>query len=462
MADHGRPGSTDAIAMNHPPEIAQAPANIEAEQAVLGSLLIDPDAMPKASALLKPEDFYRERHGWLYAAMRALSDRNVPVDFVTLVDELERDERLVECGGPAYITELIEHTPTSIYIEHYAAIVEENARRRRLIAGAGKIAEAAYDTSRNIDDVMEAAEQSVFDVSQQSIKRGPQMAGEILPGVLDRIDFLARNPNMLEGLPTGFHDMDKMLGGFHRSDLIILAARPGMGKSSLVTGIAAQAAMKLDARVGIFSLEMSSEQIIQRVLAAETRIDSHRIRMGQVYEEEWPMLLEAANSLQGCPLFIDDTPAIGIGELRSKARRLYAEHGLDLLIVDYMQLMATDRGQSRHLELGAISRGLKALAKELDVPVVALSQLSRAVEQRADKRPMLSDLRESGNIEEDADVVMFIYRDDYYHEGSDRQNIADIIIPKHRHGATGTVSLYFRKELTQFNDMELHRTELDY
>jgi replicative DNA helicase len=446
--------------------IRTIPANLEAERAVLGSLLIDPDAMVKVASFLRIEDFYRERHQWIFGALAALNERREPADFVTLVDELERKDQLEEVGGPAYITELINSTPTAIYVDYYARIVERTAILRRLIGAAGKIAELAYDESNNVDEVVDRAEQIIFGVSESRIHRELTPISSIMQNVVNQIDFLARNQNTLMGVPTGFAMMDKMLGGFQKSDLIILAGRPGMGKTSLGLSIAQSAAKRHNARVAIFSLEMSNEQLVQRLLSVESAIDSHRLRLGQIYEEEWPILMEAANTLSTTHIFIDDTPGASVMDLRTKSRRLYAEHGIDLIVIDYMQLMtgvkSSTGGENRQQEISFISRSLKELARELNVPVVAISQLSRAVESRADKRPMLSDLRESGSIEQDADVVLFVYREDYYVEDTDRQNIADVIIAKHRHGSTGTVSLFFRKELTQFRDLEIQHEELDY
>lgn len=443
------------------------PSNLEAERAVLGSLLIDPDAIIKVASFLRPEDFFRERHAWLYDAMLTLHDRREPLDFVTVVDELERREVLTEIGGPAYVTDLISGTPSALYVDHYARIVERTALLRRLIAAAGHIAELAYDESQEVDDVVDKAESLIFGVSEARIHRDLMPIRAIMGNVVDHIDFLARNQDTLMGVPTGFTYLDRLLGGLQKSDLIILAARPSMGKTSLALNVAQNAAKRYHARVAVFSLEMSNEQLVQRLLAMETGIDSHRLRLGQVHEDEWPILLEAANLLANTAIFIDDTPAATVGEIRTKCRRLYAEHGLDMVLIDYMQLMSGQSGGSgrdanRQQEISYISRSLKALARELNVPVIALSQLSRAVESRADKRPMLSDLRESGSIEQDADVVLFIYREDYYIEDSEKQNIADIIIAKHRHGSTGTVSLYFRKELTQFRDLETQRMDLEY
>ncbi len=650
--------------------IKTTPANVEAEQAVLGSLLIDPDAIIKVASTLRDADFYREPHQWIYRALLSLHERREPADFVTLVDELERNEQLEDIGGPAYITQLINSTPTAIYVDHYARIVERTATLRRLIGAANQIAELAYDESHDVDEVVDRAEGIIFGVSESRIHRDLTPVARILDEVVDQIDFLARNQNRMMGVPTGFVLLDKMLGGFQKSDLIIVAGRPGMGKSSLGLSIAQNAARRYDARVAVFSLEMSSEQVVQRLLSVETAIDSHRLRMGQIDEEEWPILVEAANTLSGTNIFVDDTPGATVLEIRTKARRLYAERGIDLIVVDYMQLMSGGggggRGENRQQEISFISRSLKGLARELNVPVIALSQLSRAVESRANNKPVLSDLRESGclsgdtlvylpdlglhmqirdlaggnsfkvgafnqvtqrfvraevsnafctgtrqvfristqkgrtlratanhkfltksgwkrldelrlddriatvktgaqwmaapkpgkqvdafnafpsrlaapaapalssevregllaiqsvgeelrpadvypafagsgdetglevfwdtvasieadgkedvydltvpefhnfvandivvhnSIEQDADVVIFVYREDYYNEDTDRQNIADLMVAKHRHGTTGTVSLYFRKELTQFRDLELRREDLEY
>ncbi|MCC6453460.1 MAG: replicative DNA helicase [Caldilineaceae bacterium] len=447
--------------------LKSVPANIEAERAVLGALMIDPDAIIKVANFLRAKDFYRERHGWIYDAMASLNERREPLDFVTLTDELERREQLEEVGGPAYLTDLISSTPTAIYVDHYARIVERTAILRRLISAAGKIAELAYDESQNVDEVVDRAEQIIFGISESRIHRDLTPIRAIISDVVERIDFLTRNKDTLMGVPTGFTMLDRLLGGLQKSDLLILAARPGMGKSSLALSMALNASRHNNARVAIFSLEMSNEQLVERLLSMETAINSHRLRMGDIHEDEWPILLEAANMLGTAPIFIDDTPGATVSDLRTKARRLYAEHGLDMIIIDYMQLMTgssggNGRSENRQQEISYISRSLKSLARELNVPVIALSQLSRAVESRSDKKPLLSDLRESGSIEQDADVVLFIYREDYYEEDSEKQNIAEIIIAKHRHGSTGNVSLYFRKELTQFRDLEIQRTELEY
>ena len=377
--------------------IKTIPANLEAEQAVLGSLLIDPDAIIKIASFLRAIDFFREWHQWIYSALLTLHERREPADFVTLVDELERNEQLEDIGGPAYITELINSTPTAIYVDYYARIVERTAILRRLISAAEKIAGLAYDESNDVNEVVDQAERIIFGVSESRIHRDLTPISTIMADVVDQIDFLARNQNRLMGVPTGFVMLDKMLGGFQKSDLIIVAGRPGMGKSSLGLSIAQNAARRYNARVAVFSLEMSNEQMVQRLLSVESAIDNHRLRMGQIYEDEWPILLEAANTLAASNIFIDDTPGASVMEIRTKARRLYAEHGIDLILVDYMQLMSgggrNSRGENRQQEISYISRSLKELARELNVPVIALSQLSRAVESRADNKPMLSDLR---------------------------------------------------------------------
>ncbi|MFZ2357833.1 MAG: replicative DNA helicase [Anaerolineae bacterium] len=440
------------------------PANPEAEQAVLGSILIDPDAVIRVAAFLKADDFYQEKNGWIYQAILDLHERREPADFLTVTDELERRRQLDEVGGPAYVMDLINAVPTAIHVEHYARIVERTSVLRKLIRAAGQIAQIAYEeTTEDIGEVVDRAEQIIFTVAERRAQRDLVSVRALMGGVVDRIDFLYHHRGEILGVPTGFKLLDKMLGGLQKSDLIILAARPGFGKTSLAISLAQNAARKYGKRIAVFSLEMSNEQLVQRMLAAETGIDSQRLRLGDIQgEEEWHKLMEAAGALSEAPIFIDDTPAVSAMELRTKARRLYAEHDLDLIVVDYLQLMQGDRrSENRVQEISAISRGLKGLARELNIPVLALSQLSRAVESRQDKRPILSDLRESGSIEQDADVVMFIYREEMYNEETDRQNIADLIVAKHRNGPTGSVALYFRKELTQFRDLELRREELE-
>jgi replicative DNA helicase len=437
------------------------PHNAEAEESVLGSLLIDPDAIFKVAAYLTPADFYIERNGWVYEAILALHDRREAVDFVTLCDELERNDRLEEVGGAAYITRLINVVPTSIHVEYYGHIVERAAIRRRLIRAAGEIAALGYQESEDIDEVVDRAEQILFGVSQRRLARDLVPIRQVISQYYDRIDYLYRHGDGFIGVPTGFPRIDRLLGGLQRSDLIIVAGRPAMGKTSLALNIAHNAAIKSQ-RIAVFSLEMSNEQLVQRLIASETGISSHRLRTGKLQEDEWDKFAQATNILSEQHIFVDDTPSISAMQMRTKCRRLHAEHGLDLIIVDYLQLMQGDRrSENRVQEISYISRMLKSLARELNVPVIAASQLSRAVEQRHEKRPLLSDLRESGSIEQDADVVMFIYRDEVYNPETPMKNIAEVITSKHRHGPTGVVELYFEKELTRFRELERDRVDLE-
>ena len=438
------------------------PANPEAEEAVLGSLLIDPDAVIKVASFLAADDFYREKNAWIYQAVLDLHERREPADFVTLVDELERRNLLQEVGGAAYITALINNVPSAVYVEHYAHIVERTATLRRLIGAAGQIAALAYEEADDVNEVVDRAEQLIFNVSERRVRRDLVPVRQVMHEVVDRIDFLHRHQDEILGVPSGFAKLDRLLAGFQKSDLIILAARPSVGKTSLSMNFALNAARKYRKVVAFFSLEMSAEQLVQRLLSMETGIDQQRLRRGEVADHEWDMLMAAAGELSNTMLFIDDTPAMSALELRTKARRLQAEHGLDLMIVDYLQLMRGEgRNENRVQEISYISRALKSLARELEAPLIALSQLSRAVEARSDHKPILSDLRESGSIEQDADIVMFIYREDMIKETSERKNIADIIVAKHRNGPTDTVPLYFRKELTKFENLEMVREPLE-
>ncbi len=430
------------------------PQNIEAEEAVLGSLLIDPEALFRVAPFLKADDFYIQKNAWIYEAILALHERREPIDFVTLCDELERREQLEGVGGAAYITRLINAVPSAIHVEAYGHIVEQAAIRRRLISAASHIAKLAYQEDENIDQTVDRAEQRLFSVSQRRITRDLAPIQDVIRRYYDRIEYLYDHRDEPLGVPSGFIDLDRLLGGFQRSDLVLVAARPSVGKTSLCLSFARHAA-NFGQRVAVFSLEMSSEQVVQRLVATETGIDAQRLRLGNLREDEWPLFTEATGKLSELPIFIDDTPSISILQMRTKARRLHAEHGLDLILVDYLQLVTGDvRSESRVQEVSYISRSLKGLARELDVPLIAASQLSRAVEQRTDKRPILADLRASGSLEQDADVVMFIYRDELYNPDTEMQHIAEIIISKHRNGPTGTVQLFFRERLAQFLDAE--------
>ena len=440
------------------------PQNIEAEQSVLGSLLIDPDAIIKVGSFLKAEDFYRESHQLIYRATFSLHERHLPADFVTVVDELERQDQLDLVGGAAYLASLINLVPTSVHVEHYGHIVERTSLMRRLITAAGEIAVLAYEDREEVDEVIDQAERILFEVSQQRISRSLVPIREVIKDYYDRIEFLVEHRDETLGVLTGFDSLDRLLGGLQPSDLIIIASRPGVGKTSLATSIACNAALKNNSVVAIFTLEMSGEQLVQRMISSHTGIDSQRLRLGRIEDLEWEQFTRASGTLSEAAIFIDDTPSPSPMEIRTKARRLAAEYDLDLVIVDYLQLMQSGdrRNENRVQEISYISRSLKALARELRIPVLALSQLSRAVEARQNKRPILSDLRESGSIEQDADIVMFIYREEMYEEDSARPNIADIIVAKHRNGPTDTISLRFEPSLTQFVDLTLRSPDEDY
>ncbi len=439
------------------------PQNIEAEQSVLGSLLIDPDAIIKIGSFLRAEDFYREAHQIIYRAILALHERRLPADFVTVTDELVRQGQLDLVGGPAYLASLINLVPTSVHVEHYGRIVERTGLMRRLITAASEIAALAYEEREESDEIIDQAERILFDVSQRRLNKSLVPISDVVKTYYDHIEYLVEHRDETLGVPTGFLDLDRLLGGLQPSDLIIIAARPGVGKSSLATSIASNVALKSNGVVAIFTLEMSAEQLVQRMIASQTGIDSQRLRLGRIEDLEWEQFTRASGVLSEAAIFIDDSPSPSPMEIRTKSRRLAAEYDLDLIIIDYLQLMQAGdrRSENRVQEISYISRALKGLARELNVPVIALSQLSRAVEARQDKRPVLSDLRESGSIEQDADIVMFIYRDEMYDEDSDRANIADIIVAKHRNGPTDTVALRFEPKLTKFADLAM-RPEDEY
>ena len=436
------------------------PHSIEAEEAILGSLLIDPDAIFDVASFLRAEAFYRVHNRWIYDAITTLSERREPIDFITLTEELRRREQLEEVGGEAYLIGLLNVVPTSVNARTYAHVVEAAATRRKLISAAGTIANLAYNEAEDISVVIDRSEQTLFGVSEERTTRDLVPVKQVANTYLERVEELHKRGDDVIGVPTGFKDIDRLLGGLNRSDLIIVAARPGMGKTSLQNAMALTAARRYNKRVALFNLEMSGEQLVQRMISAETRIDSQRLRRGNLADQEWPIFMQAIGRLSETRIYIDDTPSITPMQLRTKCRRLYAEQGIDLIMIDYLQLMNAEfRSNNRVQEISDISRGLKALARELDVPVVAAAQLSRAVESRQDKRPMLSDLRDSGSIEQDADVVMFIYRDEYYDEDTERPNIAEINIAKHRNGPTGTIGLFWHGKLATFRNLQ--RTEVD-
>lgn len=441
------------------PEQSSAPANTgvphsrEAEEAVVGAVLINPEVYYDIAAFLNGDDFYIHRNKWIWEAFVRLHERRAPVDLLTLSEELEKNNQLAEIGGSAYLTSLINQVPTSLNAEAYGRIVEEHAIRRKMITAANQIASMAYKSGDQIDHVMGEAEKAIFGVSDRRSKNDLLPIRKVLSSYYDRIDDLSKRPEDFQGVPTGFYDLDKLLSGLQPSDLLIVAARPGQGKSGFLLSVAKNAALTHKKRVAIFSLEMSNEQVVQRLIAQETGIDSQRLKTGKLNENEWPLFTHAIEVFSDTSIYLDDTPAITPLQLRTKCRRLHLEFGLDLVIVDYLQLMGGDtKNDNRVQEVSQISRNLKVLARELNVPVLSAAQLSRAVEQRTDKRPVLSDLRESGSLEQDADIVMFIYRPDQYEKDTDKHNVAEIIVAKHRNGPVGSVELIFRGALAKFEN----------
>jgi replicative DNA helicase len=431
------------------------PHNLDAEQSVLGAILLS-DRSLYALVIeegLRPEDFYRERHGTIYDAMLSLYNESEPVDVLTVIDRLKRKGQLDGVGGPAAVDELTGVVPAAGHARRYAQIVRENALLRRLLKASYEIQESVLGHQAPPRELVEQAEKTMLEVARDDRQKDFRTIDAVLHEELDKLHKLSVEGTSLTGTPSGFKDLDEITGGFQRGNLIIIAARPAMGKSALVSNIAENAAVKNGKPVALFSLEMAEAELAQRFVASQASIKGEELRKGRVAERRWPKILAASQRLASAPLWIDDSSDVGMLEIRAKARRLHSqlEDGLGLIIIDYLQLMRTDsRYDSRVTAVGELSRGLKILARELEVPVIALSQLSRAVEQRPDKRPQLSDLRESGNLEQDSDLVMFIYREDYYDEESEREGEADLIISKHRNGATGKVTLTFQKEYPRF------------
>ncbi len=434
------------------------PHNLEAERSVLGAILLHNDAFNLAAEVIDSGDFFRDAHRRIFDKMVALAERNGAIDLVTLKDELTRAGELDEVGGPAYIAALVDGVPRSMNVEHYARIIKEKATLRNLIFSANKILTTAYEGAEDADLILDQAEHAIFAIADDKVRDGFVSLRDLAHASLDTIEKLQSRKELVTGVPTGFTDLDEMTSGLQPSDLIIVAARPSMGKTSLCLNIAQHVGTKTDMTVGIFSLEMSKEQLFLRLLTGEARIDAHRLRGGFLGEKDWGRLSTAIGTLSEAKIFIDDTPSIGVLEMRAKCRRLASEHGLHLVIIDYIQLMqGRGRFENRTLEVASISRSLKGLAKELSVPIVVLSQLSRAPEARADHRPQLSDLRESGALEQDADVVAFIYRDDVYQDKNapptNEQGVAEIIVGKQRNGPVGVVKLAFIREYTRFENL---------
>lgn len=432
------------------------PQNVNAEASLLGSILLDADVISDVAASLQPVDFYEERHQFIYESMLALYEAHRPIDLLTLSNHLEKRKMLDKAGGSSYLTKLTNDVPTASHAQEYASIVEEKATRRRLIKAASEITKRGYDENSRVNELLSQSEADLFSVTDRSIKHDIYSLETILSEGFDRLDELHKDKSKLRGVPTGFSNLDNMLAGLQPSDLVILAARPSMGKSTLAMNIAHNVALKEQQAVLVFSLEMSKEQLVDRLLAAEAGVDAWNIRTGNLNDSDFERLGEAMGSLSEAPIFIDDTPVLSVLEMRTKARREHHKRPLGLIVVDYLQLMSSPvrAGESRVQEISEISRGLKAIARELNVPVLALSQLSRSVEQRSPQIPQLADLRESGSIEQDADVVMFIYREDYYNPETDRQHITDVFIKKHRNGPTGKVEFYFHEDRLEFTPLE--------
>jgi replicative DNA helicase len=429
------------------------PSNLEAERSILGAILLDNSVCNQAMELMRRDDFFLDSHRRIFDKMILLSERGSSIDLITLGEDLRRAGELEHVGGAPYLSSLIDGVPRTDTIEPYVKIVKAKAILRKLITASNQIIARAFDEEDDPDVILDQAEQSIFQIAEDRVRAGFQHIGDVAQRRLEQIEQMSGRPEMITGIPTGFTDFDQMTSGLQRQDLIIIAARPSMGKTAIALNMGLNAAKNFHT-IGIFSLEMSAEQLVSRLLCAEARVDAHRLRTGYLNREEWARLADALRRLCETKIFLDDTPGIGVLEMRAKTRRLKAEHGLDLLIVDYMQLMSgRGRIESRQQEVSQISRDLKILAKELNVPVIALSQLSRATETRSDHRPQLSDLRESGSIEQDADVVCFIYRDEVYNPTDENRGTAELIVGKQRNGPTGAVPLAFLKEFTRFENM---------
>ena len=442
-------------------ELGKIPPNdVDAEQAVIGSMLTDKDAVISAIEVLKEEDFYREDNKTIYSAILNLYNRSEPIDIITLKSELTAMGMFDKIGGFEYIVGLPEKVPTTANVEKYINIVKEKSELRRLIKTANEIIEQGYDPTENIDDIMNNAEKKIFNIMQDKDQKGYSPIKDVLVDTFTELEQLYNQKQHITGVPTGFIDLDYKTAGLHNSDLVLIAARPAMGKSAFALNIATNAAVKAKVPAVLFSLEMSKEQMVNRILCSEAMVDSNKVRTGKIDDEDWIKLANTMGELSEAPIYIDDTPGISINEIRAKCRELKLEKNIGLVVIDYLQLVqgSSKRAQgSREQEISEISRSLKILAKEINVPVIALSQLSRAPEQRPDHRPMLSDLRESGAIEQDADIVMFLYRDDYYNEDSEEKGIAEVILAKHRAGSTGTVKLVWLGNYTKFANMERYR-----
>ncbi|MEN8252503.1 MAG: replicative DNA helicase [Patescibacteria group bacterium] len=440
--------------MSENTQLRTPPNSLEAEGTVLGALMLDKEAITKVADMIKVGDFYKNAHNLIYEAMLSLYEHNDPIDVLSISNKLEEQNKIDEVGGPTYLANLVSGIASASNITYYAKIIQKKAVLRRLISAAAEINEMGYNEAEDLETILDNAEQTLFGISQKSLKQEFTPIKTILGDAFDRLDDLHKNKGEMRGVPTGFSDLDDLLSGFQKSDLVILAARPSVGKTSLALDIARQVGTQSNIPVGIFSLEMSADQLVDRMIAAEGNVDLWRLRTGNLKDSDFVQINETMGTLSEAPIFIDDTSSANIMEMRTMARRLQAEHDLGLIIIDYLQLMEGRSNESRVQEISEISRGLKMLAKELDIPIVALSQLSRAVESRPDQRPKLSDLRESGSIEQDADVVMFIYREDRVNPDTENKGVAEIIVAKHRNGPVGVKQLYFHEEAASYKNLE--------
>ncbi|MHB8062848.1 MAG: replicative DNA helicase [Ruminiclostridium sp.] len=435
------------------------PQNIEAEQSVLGSMLIDKEVIPVVMEFLKSEDFYRPDHKEIYDVIIELFDRAEPIDLITVSERLKLHGKLDLIGGLEYLSNIATAVPTTANVKNYSKIVEEKALLRKLIRVSSDIVDLGFNANEEVTFILDKAEQGIFDILQKRSSQGFVPIKDVLVDTFNKLEELYNNKGNITGIPTGFADLDFKTSGLHNSDLILIAARPAMGKTAFALNLAQNAAVHSQVPVAVFSLEMSKEQLVNRMLSSEAMVDGSKMKTGKLEDNDWQKVAKALGPLSEAPIFIDDTPGVSITEIRAKCRRLKLEHNLGLVIIDYLQLMAGSRSKSenRQQEISEISRSLKILAKEINVPVITLSQLSRAPETRTDHRPILSDLRESGAIEQDADIVMFLYRDDYYNPETDQKNIAELIIAKHRNGSTGTIELVWLGQYTKFANLEKFR-----
>lgn len=434
------------------------PHNLEAEQSVLGSMLLEREVISLAVEILKKDDFYREDHREIFDSILDLYERAEPIDIITVSEKLTHRGSLENIGGLEYLTHLVNSVPTTANMKYYAKIVEEKSILRKLIRASNDIANMGYEAAEEVSFVLDRAEKSIFDILQKRNVQGLYPIKDVLLDAFNRLEELYNSDGSITGVPTGFSDLDHKTSGFQNSDLILIAARPAMGKTAFVLNIAQYAALHARIPTAVFSLEMSKEQLVNRILCSEAMVDSQKMRTGKLEDNDWHKIARVLGPLSDAPLYIDDTPGISVMDIRAKCRRLKLEKNLGLIIIDYLQLMqGRGRSESRQQEISEISRSLKILAKELNVPVLTLSQLSRAPEQRNDHRPILSDLRESGAIEQDADIVMFLYRDDYYNPETEKKNISEVIMAKNRHGATGVVELVWLGQFTKFANMERFR-----